>query len=291
MGRRPGTYRSSFAIEELEVLTHAGETVRLILKDLAAPAAAADAKPAALLDPAREAEVYLEILAPWGLDAPACRGAAVDPVDGRYWLLLEVVDGIPLWQTSDFTAWEAAARWLGDMHSREAPGAAVHLLHYDAVYLQDRLARAVALTPPGALDLVAASWPQVVERLGGWPSALLHGDFYASNLLVEATVRGARVRPVDWDMAGVGPGLLDLAALISGQWTAAERLKLALAYDASWSPTDGRPHAADLLAALEHARLVVAVQWLGWSDGWTPPPERAQSWLAAALDAAARIGL
>jgi hypothetical protein len=41
--------------------------------------------------------------------------------------------------------------------------------------------------------------------------------------------------------------------------------------------------------ALEDARLLVAVQWLGWSDGWRPPPEHAHDWLADALDAAERL--
>jgi thiamine kinase-like enzyme len=31
---------------------------------------------------------------------------------------------------------------------------------------------------------------------------------------------GWRVCPVDWEMAAVGPGLIDLAALTAGWWTA-----------------------------------------------------------------------
>ncbi|CAA9480570.1 MAG: hypothetical protein AVDCRST_MAG30-771, partial [uncultured Solirubrobacteraceae bacterium] len=58
----------------------------------------------------------------------------------------------------------------------------------------------------------------------------------------------------------------------------------------AWRPPAGRASLAGLMDALEAARLVVAVGWLGWSPGWTPPPEHAQDWLAAALDAAERIG-
>jgi len=292
--RRPHAHASSFAIEEVDAITGDGEVVRLVVKDVAASGllpGAADAKPAARLDPARETEVYRSILVPWALDVPVFRGSVTDSVAGHRWLLLEAVDGNPLWQSGDSAAWDAAARWLGDMHSRAVPRASGRLLRYDADYLLGRISPAVALTPPGALERVAASWRETVGRLAGWPHAFLHGDYYASNVLVEATSAGPRIRPVDWELAGLGPGLLDLAALSSGTWTADERRRLALAYHAAWHPPAGRPSAGELLDVLECARLLVAVQWLGWSERWTPPPEHAHDWLATALDAAARIGL
>ena len=63
------------------------------------------------------------------------------------------------------------------------------------------------------------------------PRTFLHGEFYPSNVLIEDAVEGPRVRPVDWEMAGLGPGLADLAALISGRWEEAEREALALGQD------------------------------------------------------------
>jgi hypothetical protein len=33
----------------------------------------------------------------------------------------------------------------------------------------------------------------------------------------------------------------------------------------------------------------LAVQWLGWSERWTPPEDRAQDWLGDALDAIERV--
>ena len=43
-----------------------------------------------------------------------------------------------------------------------------------------------------------------------------------------------------------------------------------------------------ILRAHEHgivtsASLLVALQWLGWSDDWTPPPEHRHDWLSEAL--------
>jgi hypothetical protein len=36
--------------------------------------------------------------------------------------------------------------------------------------------------------------------------------------------------------------------------------------------------------------LHLAVQWLGWSAHWSPPPEHAQDWVRQATRAAERIG-
>jgi thiamine kinase-like enzyme len=86
------------------------------------------------------------------------------------------------------------------------------------------------------------------------------------------------VAPVDWEMAGIGPGVLDVAALLSG-WGDEQRSAIVAGYGVV---------PAEALAA---ARLHIAMQWLGWSPGWTPPPEHARDWLAEALGAARELGI
>ena len=49
--------------------------------------------------------------------------------------------------------------------------------------------------------------------------------------------------------------------------------------------------AQELRFALDCARLHLALQWLGWSPGWTPPPEHALDWRAELPRLAARVGL
>lgn len=96
---------------------------------------------------------------------------------------------------------------------------------------------------------------------------------------------GGRVAPVDWELAGVGPGLSDLAALVSG-WPPADREALAAAYAAE----PGVP--AFTGRDLDFARLQVAIQWLGWAPPqWQPPPEQRYHWLAAATELAEELGL
>jgi hypothetical protein len=302
MSRRPNDYCSSYAIEDVELTFEDGGPLALVFKDVAASAltaAAGEAKPAAVLDPHREIEVYRDVLGPARLDVAACYGTVADPGEGRYWLFLEAIDGVPLWQAGE-PAWDAAARWLAALHGRGAPIRQGHLLDYDAAYLQSWLERALAFAPEGALDSVAAGWRRVIERLSAWPRTLVHGEFYPSNVLVRRgrpgivpeDLAGGRtgIVPVDWEMAGIGPGLLDLAALTSGSWSAGARERLALAYRDAL-PRAVRPSADDLLDALMHCRLYIAVQWLGWSQDWSPPAEHAHDWLAEAVTTCEELGL
>jgi thiamine kinase-like enzyme len=123
------------------------------------------------------------------------------------------------------------------------------------------------------------------------PVTFLHGELYASNVLVAEEVTGRRVCPVDWEMAGVGPGLLDVAALCSG-WDEPARQAIALAYRAALQPGPGwPPQEQDFLALLDCCSLCLAVQWLGWSPGWSAPPEHARDWLGHALRLIERLGL
>jgi thiamine kinase-like enzyme len=122
------------------------------------------------------------------------------------------------------------------------------------------------------------------------PVTFIHGEFYASNVLVDDG--GTRVCPVDWEMAALGPGLIDLAALTAGRWTEPEREALVLAYMTALAPRRGwPPPRAEFLAALACCRLHLALQWLGWSERWSPPAEHAHDWLHEALALADVLGL
>lgn len=285
--RRRCPYGSSHPLEELEVAFEEGDPLRLMLKDLAAPRAARAAKPVGLDDSSRELAAYRDLLGPAGLDTPACYAASSN---GQPWVLLERVEGVPLWQVGDFTAWEEAARWLALLHGTGPSALHPAPLTYDAAHLRRLLDRALSARRDVRLERLTPRWERLVERLAGWPATLVHGDFYPSNVLIGRTGHGARVRPIDWELIGIGPGPLDLAALTSGRWTADERERLARAYHASLAPA-ARPDWADLRDALEHARLAIAVGWLGASPDWAPPAEHRHDWLADGLDTAARLEL
>lgn len=288
--RRPLPYRSSFAIDELELVVDGEEPVRLLLKQLDASALCDEAglaRPSFLRDGSREIAIYREVLPALGDDVPALHGSFDDRPRRRCWLLLEHVDGVPLWQLGASEAWDAAARWLARLHTAEMPRSAA-LRRYDAPWHRRWLARALAQAPAGVLDRVAAGHEQVLRRLDDWPTALVHGEFYPSNVLVSDG--GERVRIVDWEVAGIGPGISDLAALTAG-WSQPDRDRLVATYHEAWQGRGGRASLAELEDALEHARLLAALQWIGWSPAWTPPAPHARDWLDEALRAAELLGL
>jgi Ser/Thr protein kinase RdoA (MazF antagonist) len=223
----------------------------------------------------------------------------VDEPRDIYWLFLERVFGHPLSEEGDLAVWEKAAGWLGRFHRRQAHLIADvcpewGLINMDACELARWWPRArVALHARGEhrLDSVLANGSEYVEQLARLPRTVLHGDFYASNILVSGG-GGERICPVDWDRAAVGPGELDLAALLAGAWSDGDRQALARAY--LWASLESPPEAAmldSLLGRLDLCRLQLAVQWLGWSERWAPPPEHAWDWLDDALRTAKRLDL
>jgi aminoglycoside phosphotransferase (APT) family kinase protein len=270
--RRPWPYRSSLPMEVLEVPGNDPE--RLLLKDLSASASVARA--AFTVDPLREVLAYREVLPHLNLDTPRHVASLVERE--RTVLVIELVDGYPLWQADGLAAWEEAARWLARLHAVQ-PIAATRLVRYDASELRRRTAMAAWLT--GIEDLAA----RVAERLGRLPVGLVHGEFYPSNVLVQDSRSGPRIRPVDWETIGIGPGVLDLAALTAG-WEDEERRRIVDAYRSACA-ANRRPDDVDISLA----RLVLAAQWSGSSGTWSPPREQRRDWHAEVMRLAGSISL
>jgi hypothetical protein len=305
LARRPSRFNSSYALEELEATFDDGTSLPLVFKNLARDSmleGARRAKPDFLHDPLREIETYRSVLPSRRLGTPVCFGAVVDAPRARFWLFLEKVSGDKMCHVGDLATWRAAAAWLARLHADFAGAAAPllrgrageHLLRYDADFFRLWIDRARSFTSRDArsLDRLAAVYDKLVGRLASLPVTLVHGDFFASNVLTEEAAGARRVCAVDWEMAGVGPGLLDLAALTSGNWSDAERAEIAMSYYEASKPCGARPRSAEeFFTLLDCCHLHLAVQWLGWSENWSPPPGEAQDWLGVALRLAERLRL
>lgn len=301
LDRAPYAYATSFPLEEVTARLDDGRALRLILKDLSWDGLLGEArrtKPAFLYDPRRCITTYESLLPGTGLGA-ACWGTLGDGRYGRHLLLLERVPGVELWQVGDPAVWASVARWLARFHLTFAEeGEAIvrrnpHLLRYGPELLglwPRRALEVAAVRGAGAdeqhrLEQLARKYGEVVDRLTSAPQQLVHGELYPSNVLVGATAAGVQVWPVDWEMAGVGCPLLDLAALTDG-WQGATQDELVGAY------LDELGASVDELAVLvDCCRLHYALQWLGWSPDWTPPPEHARDRVAEALAIGERLGL
>jgi thiamine kinase-like enzyme len=212
------------------------------------------------------------------------------------------VQGRLLWQVGEFDVWLETARWLARMHAQVGrPTPAIveqaRLLHYDAAFCGRWAERALQYASASAeastvLRHIAARYSRVTDRLAALPASFLHGEFYASNVLVASNGDATGIFPVDWEMAGVGPGLLDLAALVSGHWDAHERRAFARAYfDELHGEASDVARFEKLHEGLEWCRLHVAIQWLGWSENWSPPKEHAHNWLRDIRELASTLDL
>ncbi|MFL5832845.1 MAG: phosphotransferase [Solirubrobacterales bacterium] len=298
--RRPSPYRTSFPIEELRFQPAGREPTRVGFKQLDWDRLEPDAqlaKPRFLHDPEREAEAYRGLLPQAPPGPPEFFGAVLE--DGRRWLFVEWVEGRELFQVGERELWEEAARWLARFHVALAPEVErgrreAHLLDHDAAFYRRWVERARELAAdPKPIEWLAARHEQVVEALVAMPRTVLHGEFYASNVLVASGFEhtpvcrdpDARVAPVDWELAAVGAGLTDLAALVSG-WPEEDRAAIAAAYG-------GAPGAPAFSARdLDLARLQVAIQWLGWAPPqWEPPEGQRHDWLGEAVALAEELGL
>src|SRR4051794_18420189 len=90
--RRPSEYRTSFVLDELDVVLAEGNVLRLLAKNVARTALtdlARLAKPVFLHDPLREIHVYEQILKPEVLGPPRYFGAIVDEAADCFWLFIE----------------------------------------------------------------------------------------------------------------------------------------------------------------------------------------------------------
>jgi hypothetical protein len=294
--REPYIYSTSFALEDLTVELADGTSLRLIRKDLGASGLLHDArigKPSFLFEPRREIQTYQRLLSQARLGTATCYGAIVDPASARYWLFLEKVHGRELYQVGDVDVWVEVARWLAGLH--RWPALRVEsveqrnpqLISYDADFYRRWLNRAKSFADTAdrdqqrALGLIGEGLETALGRLAELPATFVHGEFYASNVLVSEGLGGRRICPVDWEMAGIGPGLLDLAALCTG-WDDTNVQAIARGYYEDWNQGSWPSDEAELLLLVHCCQLCLAVQWLGWAPHWVPPPEHARDWLAEA---------
>lgn len=304
--RRPSEYHSSYSIEELSVALADGTCLDLIFKNLsesALLAGAQAAKPQLIRNPRREIEIYRSILSREKLGTPKFYGAKDDDRNREYWLFIEDVPGLELYQVGEIFAWQEAARWLARMHScfrHRVPELEnnSNLLNHDGEFYWTWISRAREFAQSDSLEArneiekLFSGFASVVERLTRLSRTLIHGEFYASNILVEQASDGLRVCPVDWEMAGVGPGLMDLAALVSGNWTDNERREIARAYHQAMTGSDVRAQTeSEFWTALDYCRLALAIQWLGWSRSWTPPLDHQHDWRKEALELSTKLGI
>jgi streptomycin 6-kinase len=260
--RRQHPYETSHPLLAVEAELDDGTSVPAVLK----LAGHVDpVKPQVAVDPERELAAYRVLFPDSDVTAPrllANEGST---------LLLERIEGRPLWQSGDVADWCEAARAAAQLHETlrdrvDEP----FLLRYDHAFYETWFRRACAGDP--SLVALERAHRRAVERLLAEPQVVIHGELYPSNVIVTPE----RAWLVDWESVAAGPAVVDLAALACG---ASEDDQAAII--AAYGGVDP--------VALASARLHLALRWLGWSPAWQPPPEHAFDWRTEAIAAACRL--
>ncbi|HUE60543.1 MAG TPA: phosphotransferase, partial [Acidimicrobiales bacterium] len=231
---------------------------------------------------------------------PAFYGEITDE-EGSRRLLIERVRGHELHEFGDIEVWEGVAQWLAKFqklfNGKPLRALAPSLIRYDRSYLSIWPARAeithrrmVSTPKRRRLEQILEHYGRVLDGLMELPTALVHGELYSSNVLIEQSSDRRRVCVVDWETAGVGPALLDLAALTAGSWDESQKRRMAAAYftatpPGTWASLD------EILADLDLCQLHLAVQWLGWGSEWNPPARNDCDWLEVAIRTADQLHL
>lgn len=218
--RHPFDRATSYALDLLHVHVGAGDPLMLVIKDFGTSRLPKD-DPAARAE--REATVYRDLLDGVEVGTPRLYGVAAHPVR----LLLEYVPGATL-KYHGVAIWTQAAAWLGAFQARMArhrehvSRCKVLVQHDPAFYFaRARAARgAIAAFGPAAarrLAVVLDGYGRLVEAMVDQPRTLVHGSFRPQNIIVStASDASVRICPVDWELAGLGAPLYDLAFLAEG---------------------------------------------------------------------------
>ena len=306
--RRPWEYSTSAPLELVTARLRNSPPRQFVLKHLS-PRTMTDharlIKPAFVVVPHREIEVYRRLLGPAGV-GPKLVASMASRETGTYWLLTEKVSGREMYQVGDVPVWCAVAEWLARMHDCfarvdvEAVTREAALIEYDRRWYSTWMERALdffadrnpreSRRDRSALRWLADRYPQVIDRLMTLPATIIHGEFYSSNVLVLDGDDERRVCPVDWEMAAAGPGVIDLAALTLGRWSDGDRRAVISAY-ASTVRGSGTSTIADAIDAVMLAQIHLSVQWLGWFGHRQPPAEHRLDWLSDAIERAEMLRL
>lgn len=285
--RQRSAYSTSAPLDEVTVQLRDGCQLELMAKRLGRDAlleAARRVKPEFVCTASREPIVYAHLSGEVG--PPQCWGVVEEP-EGPL-LVLERVPGLALRHVGELAFWEEAAEWLAGFHDRWSdvgglgrelsPTLERHLLRYDHSHhalLLERAGRFAAVTGESLPAVVIEQHAYALQVLGELPTSLVHGEFYASNVIIDPATSPPRVAALDWEMAGIGCPLLDLAALVSGEWEPSSRRIIIEAYRRA-SPLGLSIQECEW--AVTAAELLISVQWLGWATGWLPPEDLRVDW-------------
>lgn len=119
----------------------------------------------------------------------------------------------------------ANLEWVPSVvHPRIEGFASVYPMLWDVV--KQRFASVLDADRLAVGDAIAAHYLSVMKRLGERTWTLLHMDFRCDNFLFDRSTPSSPIVTLDWQSLGRGPGVYDLAYLLGGSITLADRRRL-----------------------------------------------------------------
>jgi hypothetical protein len=209
----------------------------------------------------RELRVYQDLLAEAEIGTARYYGSILDESQGQFWLLLEFVDGAPVGYCN-IEYWAPAAGGLGRMHGYFAQqgarlSACDFLIRHNADFfwsITELALQNVSQISPHLVDRLAnivGHYAPIVAVMTSQPPTLLHGGCRPTNILIKVASDPSRVCIIDWEEAGFGAPLYDVAYLLDGiEPPILDRLldayrQEALAYDLPLPPKEKMKYMVD----------------------------------------------
>ncbi len=207
--------------------TRKAAVYRLTLPDAAAPAVFAKRGARKLLDVERT--IHESILPALPVPSPRFFGFR-EGTEGDDWLFLEDV-GDRWLRPQDRAEAALAGSWLGRMHAAAAadengprlpdagPGRYLAHLRRARERIRANLSNPALAAADVALlgsilqqlDRIEARWERLERACAGMTPTLVHGDFQTKNVRIREIGGRLELIPIDWEMAGWGIPVVDLA--------------------------------------------------------------------------------
>ena len=188
----------------------------------------------------RERCVYRGLLRPDRHGTARYHGSEWDREAGRYWLLLEFVEGVPVSHLA-LEAWCRSAAWLARFQASRPGGPAAgpcrgRLVTHDRRFFVDVAARAVEALSTRSRRR-GRQLRRTLREYGDWVDGLLvedapvfvHGAYLPGQILSSGDGEDRRLCPLDWELAALGSPAYDLGFLAYG-FQGEERAALLGAY-------------------------------------------------------------
>jgi hypothetical protein len=216
-------YIGSYDCDTVTVQLANGEKLRFFLKDFGFSQRSKDNQEQRR---ERELSVYRDLLARTDLGTPEYYGSVWDESQKRFWLLLEFVEGIVI-KDHNVEHGVIAAGWLGQMqgHYAQHPEDLTtcdFLIRHDAGFFRSKaelaLQDVIQISPVAAdrLARIVERYERVIDVMTSQPLTLVHGGYIPWHILVDITREPVRVCAIDWELAGFGATLYDLAFFTDG---------------------------------------------------------------------------